>query len=333
MLERLSLAIILVFALACNSDTESDLSGVQTAPAVMLSDLVATERNDAAAPASPHLISLSQKEIELEGARFIELDGKKLPPRVGDNPGIPLLRQRLSTTPGKQGAVIRVHANASWGALTRILATLKELNVAPVVFEIRKDLSGNTGYLPFESYTIDAKDEAPQPFAGKLQKEWDPIVATWEEMTGNCVGRGAVHCPSPPDAVLKGGLAEVELFAQQDALRIRFRRFFPGRYADEPEESELPPKPKKKPKNDEPEEPPPPPPIGEFEFMWRREAAHVNGSPIALTMRPICGAERCGVVLRSLNMAAAGSVLRLIGSAFPNGTPAPELLIIVPPDA
>src|SRR5690606_26840316 len=131
------------------------------------------------------------------------------------------------------------------------------------------------------------------------------------------------------DSILKGGLSEMEIFAQQDAMRIRFRRFFPGRYADEPDEPPKPPKAKK----GEPEEPPPPPPVGEFEFMWRREAAHVNGSPIALTTRTLCGAERCGAVVRALGMAAAGSIIRLIGSAFPNGTPAPYLRIVIPPDA
>jgi hypothetical protein len=331
MFQRLALTFILVFAVACNSDdAETDVSAVQAQPAVMLSDIVAAERNDGAPPASPHLISLSQKEIELEGQRFMELDGKKLPPRVGSDPGIPLLKQRLSTTSGKQGAILRVHANASWGALARILATLKELNVSPVMFEVRKDLSGTTGLLPIGTFEIDAADEGPQPFEGELQKDWNRVVSVWEEMSGNCVGRGAVTCPSPSEPVLEGGLSEMEIFAQQDAMRIRFRRFFPGRYADEPDEPPPPP-PKVKPGEPEPE--PPPVPIGEIEFMWRREAAHVNGSPIALTTRPLCGAERCGAVIRAPGMAAAGSIIRLLASAYPNGAPAPDLRVVIPPDA
>jgi hypothetical protein len=329
MFERLTLVSILLFAMACNSEPETDVSGLEAQPAVLLSDLVATERNDAAPPESPHIISLSQKEIELEGQRFIDLDGKKLAPRVGSDPTIPLLKQRLSTTSGKSGAVLRVHANASWGVLARILATLAELGVSPVMFEVRKDFSGTLGYLALGTFEIDAKDEGPQPFEGELQKDWDRVVASWEEMSGNCAGRGAVTCPSPSEPVLEGGLSEMELFAQQDALRIRFRRFFPGRYADEPDEPPAPPKVKP----GEPEPPPPPAPVGEIEFMWRRAAARLDGSPIALTTRPLCGAERCGAVVRAPAMAAAGSIIRLIAAAFPNGAPAPDLRIVIPPDA
>jgi hypothetical protein len=317
MFERLTLVFILLFAMACNSEPETDVSGLEAQPAVLLSDLVATERNDAVPPESPHIISLSQKEIELEGQRFIDLEGKKLAPRVGSDPSIPLLKQRLSTTPGKSGAVLRVHANASWGVLARILATLAELGVSPVMFEVRKDFSGTLGYLALGTFEIDAKDEGPQPFGGELQKDWNRVVASWEEMSGNCAGRGAVTCPSPSEPVLEGGLSEMELFAQQDALRIRFRRFFPGRYADEPDEPPKPPKVK----------------AGEPEFMWRRAAARLDGSPIALTTRPLCGAERCGAVVRAPAMAAAGSIIRLIAATFPNGAPAPDLRIVIPPDA
>lgn len=327
MSKRLAPVFILVFAAACSSEVESDLSAVESQPAVSLSDLVAAERHDATPPDSPHRISISQKEIELDGQTIVELDGRKLPQKASGDPGIALLRYRLESAQGKAGAVLRVHANASWGVLARVLATLEQLRIAPVMFEVRKDLDGNVGYLALGDVEIDASGE-PKPFQGALQKDWDQVVSLWEAMSNACSGRGAVHCPSPSKnvPVKKGGLAELELFVQQDAMRVRFQRFFLG---DDPDPA---PVKKRKPKKDEPEVPEPEP-VAEIEFMWRREAAHVTGSPIGDMLKPLCGRERCGVVLRSPGLASAGSMIRLLAAAHPAGTGLPYVRVVIPPDA
>lgn len=306
-----------VFALACSPSPSEEVSegAVKAEESVLVSDLIASERSDGAAPESAHEISISQTRIDVGGSRVFDLEGRLLPKSARGGGELPLLREYLLAEPGREGAILKVHANASIGALARVLATLEAAEIAPVHFAVRKDRSGGTGYLTPASIRTVAEGEAIPREGAAFRREWSELAANAAEMRDGCEGRGSVNCMGLKDGEGEGGITEIELFTQQDAMRIRFVQIGGVRPANARVRV-----------RDAQREPQP----GELEFLWRREAAHFEGSPIGVSMRPLCAAERCGVIMRAHATDLAGSALRLLGSAFPNGTLAPEVIFIIP---
>lgn len=309
---------ITLFALfGCTSDPRDVAveGAAKDEESVSISDLVSSERNDASPPEHAHVISISQNRIEVSGSRVYDLEGRQLPRALRGGGELPVLREYLLAEREKEGAVLRVHANASFGVLARVLATLEAAEIAPIFFEVRRDGSGNLGYLTAASIRTLPEGEAIPTTSEAFRRSWSELVALAREMRDGCEGRGAVSCGSLKEGEGEGGTTEIELYTQQDAMRIRFlqiggRKTAPTRRRAKAAESE--PRP------------------GEMEFLWRRHAAHYEGSPIGVSMRPFCATERCGVVMRAHASDFAGSALRLLGSAFPNGTLAPEVVVILP---
>src|SRR5690554_215252 len=308
---------LLAYLVACSSEPREEVveSAAKEEASVLVSDLIASERSDGSAPSDPHLIAISQTRIDVGGARVFDLEGRLLPKSVRGGKELPLLREYLLADKGKEGAVLWVHANASVGALARVLATLEAAEIAPIHFAVRKDRSGGVGYLSPASIKTLPEGEAIPRQGDAFRRAWSEVPELAASMRDGCEGRGAVSCGGLKEGDAEGGLIAIELFTQQDAMRIRVEQAEGSRPAT------------KRPRRASNEAPPTP---SELEFLWRREAAHFEGSPIGLAMRPLCAAERCGVVMRAHATDRAGSALRLLGSAFPNGALAPEVIFLIP---
>jgi hypothetical protein len=146
-------------------------------------------------------------------------------------------------------------------------------------------------------------------------------------------GHGAVGltrptCRSAQESSLEGGFAQMELFAGQHAIGVRFRRYLPGRSADEsPESPEV-----QQVKNGEPASVPPPDRLGRIELTWRPTDV---ARPVWMRVPelPPCDESACAAVVRATANAAAGSVLWLVAEAFPAHWIPPHLRIVVPPHA
>jgi len=75
----------------------------------------------------------------------------------------------------------------------------------------------------------------------------------------------------------------------------------------------------------------PPEPSTEHVFTLRADQATVADSPISGIVKPLCGSARCPVVLDAEGISMASQVIALLGAAFPDGTPAPQVAWVLPP--
>jgi len=65
-------------------------------------------------------------------------------------------------------------------------------------------------------------------------------------------------------------------------------------------------------------------------FQFRYQEALKAPSALSKTMAPICQTERCGVVVTADPISPLVNVLRMLGAAFPDGTPSPALAFEMP---
>ena len=159
---------------------------------------------------------------------------------------------------------------------------------------------------------------------------WDSFGQVWEDAVDACQASQRGDCGYKPLAKAQGGKLDLMLRARGTGLALRFRQ------TGVPTPTEAP-KPVKKAaemldgiKGAPAAEEVPPEPSTEHVFTLRADQATVTPSPVSGIMKTMCGSQACPAVVDADTISMSGRVLSLVGAAFPDGSPEPNLAWVLP---
>jgi hypothetical protein len=288
-------------------------------------------------PADAARIEIGTSEIRVGGETALALENGKIPAAERDGDILPKLKAKLA---GKNVLAISVFAASPYGTLARVINTGFAAGARSLAFKVRKPGSNSeVGWM-----TLNQSHFTPTSEDGKFGDAllpWEKFTAVWEESLGACqAGIRGGDCGYRPMGKAEGGKLDMMLRVRGAGLALRCRQ------------TGAPPKP-------EPVAKPPAELMDgvknkkridaaaaaaavaaaaqaevstEHVFSMRAEqATELPSSPISDIVKPICGSVSCPVVLDSEGISMSGTVLSLIGAAFPDNTPEPNLAWVMPP--
>ncbi|MDB4971875.1 MAG: hypothetical protein JWN48_216 [Myxococcaceae bacterium] len=341
----LSAALALSLA-ACSKEEEvkPDLT-----PRLGLLELASSHRTGDPEPSGAARIEITQSEIVVDGVQALALEGGKVPvaERAGDE--LPKLKAKLA---GKKSIAVSVYAAVPYATLGRALNTAVAAGVAEIAFKVRKpNASNQSGWLTLRnSRFVASADDAK--FGESALLPWDSFAKTWDESLDACQSSTRADCGYKPMAKAEGGKLDMMLRVRGTGYALRFRQEGAPPAAatdagvaadDKAEKADKKSKKKDRKKHGKSEmldgikaapsapEEAPPPPSTEHVFTLRTDQATIDPSPISGVTRPVCGAVACPVVLEPEGVSMSSQVIALLGAAFPDGTPAPNVAWVLPP--
>lgn len=321
------LALALLGAAAC--DDPEPVESEATGPAVGPLELPISLRYDTRPPNGAVKIEIAPSELRVEGRSVLPLENGRVPEGERAGTSLPKLAEALRSGPARRVAQLRIHGNVPYLTTALVLSTLEAANIHQVSFEVRQGTGTEVGYLTLDRFEVrEETDDEWATFPATHQRSWDEVAPHWEAMTAACRENHSVDCDYKPANIAEGGQLQITLFARGNAVKVELDRFG----AEDPEPAAgtgpaliegIAPEPAA-----EEEEAPP---ATRAAFTWRFQATTSEPSPVAMTLREICGAQPCGAVVTAEGQTMTMRILSLIGAAFPNGSPAPHILFQIPP--
>lgn len=328
LLLMLALALPTAFLPACGEEPEEVAE--PTGPVVGDLSLPLSLRLESE-PRDSYRFEVSPTELRLDGELVMALDRGDVPEAERSGDVLPKLAEALSGGTARRLASLRMHVNVPWLTTTLILNTLKQANVHEAGFVIRQSPDSNVGFLRLARFEVRPQSDEPAEFPPTHQRQWNELAPIWEQMQTSCREGNSVDCDYKPTNIAEDGNMQILLFARGQALKVQLDRFG----------------------IEEEEAPaaggggggliegvaPPPPPAGEEEqvppattaaFTWRFQGATGTPSPISNTLRPLCGAQPCGVILEAEEATPTMRMVTFLGAVFPTGTDAPQVVVQIP---
>jgi hypothetical protein len=327
--------------------TEAAPSG----PIVGMLELPISLRSSGAA-ADSHDVEVSPTEVHLGGQPLLSLiPGAWFAPADRQAEQVPKLAAALAKTPHARLA-LTVASAVPYETVAMVLATAKSAGVRSVSFKARPPGGTTTsGWLALDALDVrpKSKSDTDVAFPGVAKKPWSDFASKWDAVQGACRASPTGSCAFKPEKVAEGGDLKIVLHAAGQGVNVDFYRIGELPPASEPV-AEAPSKPgkhakppAKKGKKHKPEMiegvPQPKdvvdeavnaPPATEASFQFRAQEAVTAPSAVSATLKPVCGAGACGVVLQADKNTLFVRVLSLLGAAFPDGTPAPAVVFELP---
>ncbi|MBX3248017.1 MAG: hypothetical protein KF901_12625 [Myxococcales bacterium] len=309
-------------SVGCGDDAADE--AVSTEPTVGVLELPISLRHDSE-PSNPVRVEISTSSLRLDGREILALDGGRVPTEERDGMVIPKLRDAIAAAPARGSATLRVYASTPYLTTMLAVGTLKASRIGEIGFAVRRGSTNDVGYLKLDSYDVRPTSDEPAVVPPTHQRRWDELAPVWTQMTETCsASEHKVDCSWRAEHIAPGGDMQITLFARGSGVKVELDRVRgPAIEAPRPGPALIDGIP------NEPQEVPPTP-TETAAFTWRFQAATQAESPIAATLRPLCGAQPCGVVMRAEGGTQTLTLLTFLGSAFPNGTGAPHVLFQVP---
>lgn len=311
-----------LFVVGCGDDATDE--AVSTEPTVGPLELPISLRHDSE-PGNPVRVEISSTSLRLDGREILALEGGRVPAEERDGTLIPKLRDAIAAAPARGTATLRIYASTPYLTTMLAVGTLKAARVSEIGFAVRRGSTNDVGYLKIDSFDVRPSSDEPAVVPPSHQRRWDELAPVWRQMTDSCsASEHKVDCSWPSENVAPGGDLQLTLFARGSAVKLELDRVR-GPAIEAP-----PPPPELLDGIPSEAQEVPPPPAETAAFTWRFQAATQAESPIAATLRPLCGAQSCGVVMRAEGGTQTLTLLTFLGSAFPNGTSAPHVVFQVP---
>ena len=264
---------------------------------------------------------------------------------------VPKLAAALGKTPHARLG-LTVASAVPYETVALVLATAKAAGVRSVSFKTRPPGgSSTTGWLALDALDVrpKTKSDTAVEFAGMTKKPWSDFTSKWDDVQNACRASPTGSCAFKPEKVADGGDLKIVLHAAGQGVNVEFFRIGDLPPAPEPvaeaptkpgKHAKHPPKHGKKHKPEMIEGVPQPkdvvdealnsPPATEASFQFRAQEAVASPSAVTATIKPVCGAASCGVVLQADKNTLFVRVASLLGAAFPDGTPAPAVVFELP---
>jgi hypothetical protein len=300
-------------------------------PIVGVLELPIAHRSGAPEPGDAARIEIGAGEIRVAGEPVLTLENGKVPASERNGYLLPKLKDKLA---GKRVLAISVYAASPYATLARVIHTGFEAGARELAFRVRKPgTSTDTGWMVLHNvhFTPSAEDGG---FGEANLLPWEKFTAHWEDSLSACkAGVRSGDCGYSPLGKALGGKLDMMVRVRGTGVALRFRQ------------TGAPPQPEKeKPKKPKVEmlegikgapaaaaEPEEPEPATEHVFTLRADQAAEVNSPISDITKPVCGSVSCPAVVDAEGISMSGTVLSLIGAAFPEGTPEPKLAFVLPP--
>lgn len=325
---RVALSFCLCFGLAAGACDKQEIKS-DGKPIVGVLELPIVHRHGASEPADAARIEIGASEIRVAGEPVLTLENGKVPSAERNGYLLPKLKDKLA---GKRVLALTVYAASPYATLARVIHTGFEAGARELAFRVRKPgTTTDTGWMVLHDvhFTPSAEDGG---FGEAGLLPWDKFAAHWEESLDACkAGVRSGDCGYSPLGKAVGGKLDMMLRVRGTGMALRFRQ------TGAPPPPEKPKKPKVEmlegikggaAQNAEPEEPEP---ATEHVFTLRADQAAEAQSPISGITRPVCANTSCPAVVDAEGISMSGTVLSLIGAAFPDGTPEPKLAFVLPP--
>jgi hypothetical protein len=328
----------LAFITAAAGCTKEGEVKPEAKPILGVLELPISFRHAGTEPGDAARVEIGTSEIRVGGETVLTLENGKIPAAERSGDILPKLKAKLA---GKSVLAISVYAASPYGTLARVINTGFEAGARSLAFKVRKPGSNTeVGWM-----TLNQSHFTPTSEDGKFGEgvllPWEKFTAVWDECLNACqAGMRGGDCGYRPMGKAEGGKLDMMLRVRGAGLALRCRQ------------TGAPPKP-------EPVAKPPAELMDgvknkkridaaaaaaavaaaaqaevstEHVFSMRAEqATELPSSPISDIVKPICGSVSCPVVLDSEGISMSGTVLSLIGAAFPDNTPEPNLAWVMPP--
>lgn len=331
------------------SESETAKAPVDADSLVGFFTLPVSLRSGDSAPSNCHLVEMTPTQLRINKTKSLNLSGGQVADAEQSNDEILPLKSAM-TAEKRTCLALHVHTNVSYRTVVQILNTASNLGVKTASFKVRKPMgSTETGWLALNDIKVLQPSEEEIDMNAVPPRPWSEFTEVWDTVYSGCAGAQGAYCVEKSVKIAEGGNLQIGLFAAGDAVTMEFKRVGAEdpnlkKEQEEAEKAKAKKKGKKKVKS-EPEEDNPifanmtPEMIEEYKslpfatkagFQLRGKEAIVTPSPVSATMAPVCGKKRCGVVMTGRKRTIAMRFLSLIGSAFPDGTPAPVIWFVLP---
>jgi hypothetical protein len=338
---------------ACGGDKPAT-EAAPTGPIVGVLELPISLRSRGAAPSDFHDLEISPTDVHLGGQPLLTLaPGAWIAPGDRQATLVPKLAAALSKTPHARLA-LTVASAIPYETVALLLATAKSAGVRSVSFKVRAPGSTSaTGWISLDALDVRPKSKSDDEvaIAGVSKKPWSDFTSHWDDAQNACKASPTGSCAFKPTKVADGGDLKIVLHAAGQGVNVDFYRI------GEPPVAEPAPAPEKpegkhgkhakhagkqgkkhKPElidgvqapKDVADEAENAPPATEASFQFRAQEAVATPSAVSETLKPVCGAATCGVVIQADKSTLFVRVMSLLGAAFPDGTTAPFVVFELP---
>lgn len=321
---RVLLACSLGLSVFVACDDEPEVPEESPDPVVGIMELPISFRHDSA-PQNPLRIEASPTKLRVDGHTILELEGGRVPDAEVAGTMINALKTAIEGAPARGAAALRLHANIPYRTTALIFGTLKASNIREAAVEVRRGATTDTGYLKLGGFDVREESDEWVTFDGSFQRRWDELEPQWEDMYTSCREGPYVDCAFKANKVAEGGNMQITLFARGNGVKVELHQFGaeeqPEAQPVELLEGITPP-----PGSEEDVEEP----VTTAAFTWRFQVTTTEDSALSATTRPLCGSAACGAVVTAEAQTPTMRVMSFIGAAFPNGSPAPNLMFQIP---
>jgi biopolymer transport protein ExbD len=302
----------------------------QAAPIVSAVNLPISRNHLAPEPSNSVRIETTAEELRLNGEKVLDLTGGRVADaELGDNV-ITKLRTRIGSAPARGSAALWINATTPYATLAQVLKTVEAAGLREINFAVRRGMNNEIGWMKLTRWRVAPAGEDFVQFTER-PLPWTAFTEHWHDCYEACREAGVeryINCDATLTRVAEGGNLQVQLWTRGTGMKVTFLRVPPP---EEPAAEGEPPPP---PQQEKAYRPPPGgfalPPATEGAFNFRQQEAVDDESAIGETVRPVCGAQSCQVVVEADATGASMRVLSLIGAAFPNGFSEPEIAFRLP---
>jgi hypothetical protein len=235
---------------------------------------------------------------------------------------------------------MRLEAIIPYETVALVLNTAKQVGVMNAAFQVRE--VGNTtrtGWLNVDSYVMSSRADDVPPIQTVNAKSWDAFTAKWKDVTSACRTAASGNCAYADTNFAKGGTLKIELHTSGRGLNINFfRRGLTPAQEHEEEVKRKKDLAKKKESflqghisheemveylllGD---------PSTQALFQFRYQEALAAPSALSQTIAPVCGQDRCGVLIAADKISPMVRMITLMGAAFPDGSTQPAYAFEMP---
>jgi len=327
---------------ACKANTEETVgASAKDAVSRQLADLelpvsLRTRDNQ---PTDAHQLEATTDQLRVNGAPVITLQKGVVAPEDLREGVIPKLESALRAQ-SHATVAMRLEAIIPYETVALVLNTAKQVGVMNAAFQVRETGSTTrTGWLNADSYVMSSRADDLPPIQTVNAKSWDAFTGKWKDVTAACRTAASGNCAYADTNFARGGTLKIELHTSGRGLNVNFfRRGLTPAQEREEEVKRRKELAKKKESflqghishdemveylllGD---------PSTQALFQFRYQEALAAPSALSGTIAPLCGQERCGVLIAADKISPMVRVVSLMGAAFPDGTTAPAYAFEMP---
>lgn len=327
---------------ACDKEETPPGASVDSEAAAPLADILlpVSLRTSDPAPAGAAAVEATIKQLRVDGTPVAELTDGKVAEGDRTAEGVMPKLEAALRSPARSGLALRLQANIPYETVALVLNTAHRVGIHDVAFQVRKaGATDATGFMQVRGFVTSSKAESLPEIPGVAYKPWNAFTDQWQPAFDGCRTAKNGNCAYVNENVAQGGTLRVELMTSGQAVTVNFFRRGLTPAQEKEEDKKLASEMARK-KEDFIQGR-----ITEEEmvealllghpstyalFQFRHHEALTAPSPLSKTIAPVCGSERCAVVVTGDRISPFVRIASMLGAAFPDGKTMPAIAFELP---